>query len=175
VLLSKLVDVLLECATTTSVDTSLTTVAGQREYTLPTILTGRRDIVEVEIERYNTSPIVYDLDPGARVDLERGLVILDYNPLAGLKLRLRLRDTIPTNITLGNLSTVTIAANLDPGWLGLELAARCAAWRVMQAGSADDRMTQLVNDLRARLDVARRAHRPARRPYAPVLAFSNLR
>lgn len=175
VLLAKLVDVLLECATTTSVDTSLTTVAGQREYTIPTILTGRRDVVEVEIERLNTSPIVYDIDPGARVDLERGLVILDSDPYAGLKLRLRLRDTIPTNITLANLSSVTLAANLDPGWLGLELAARCAAWRVMQSGSADDRMTQLVNDLRARLDTARRQHRPVRRPYAPSLAFTGLR
>lgn len=175
VLLSKLVDVLLECATTTSVDTSLTTVAGQHEYTIPTILTGRRDVVEVEIERLNTSPIVYDLNPGARVDLERGLIILDDDPYAGLKLRLRLRDTIPTNITLANLSAVTIPAHLDTAWLGLELAARCAAWRVMQAGSADDRMTQLVNDLRARLDVARRQHRPVRRQSATVLAFTGQR
>lgn len=175
VLLSKLAEALLEYGDAVSVDTSLTTVAGQREYTIPAITTGRRDTIEVETARINTSPTVYDLDPGARVDLERGIIILDYDPHPGLAIRLRLRDSVPANITLASLSSVTIPAHIPPDWLALEVAARCAVWRLNQAGDDNAKITQMVNDLRARADALGKRRRPQSRSYMTTLAFTDQR
>jgi len=175
VILAKLAELMLEYTQSTTVNTSLVTVVGQREYTIPTILTGRRDVVEVEVEDPYTTPTVYTLDTGARVDLERGLIVFNYDPIyAGLDIRLRLRDTIPVNITPAALANTTIAANIDPHWFALELAARCAAWRLMQAGSDSERVTQQVNDLRARALAAKHRSAPVARAYAPILPFRNV-
>lgn len=172
VLTSKLSEVLLEHVTSVSVDTSLITVAGQREYTAPTITTGQRDLVQVELAVPYTSPIVYELSPGSRLDRERDVIVLDFDPIAGLSIRLRLSDTIPANVTPANLDTLNIPGYLPADWLALEVASRCAAWRLMQTGDENDKITEHVNDLRTRANVAARKRGTV--TYTTTLSFTGV-
>lgn len=172
ILTSKLSEVLLEHVTSVSVDTSLVTVAGQREYTAPSITTGQRDLVQVELAAPYTSPIVYELAPGSRLDRERGVIVLDFDPIAGLSIRLRLSDTIPANVTPANLDALTIPGYLPADWLALEVAARCAAWRLMQTGDENDKITEHVNDLRTRANFAARKRGTV--TYPTTLSFTGV-
>jgi len=170
VLLAKLAEALLDCGESYSMDTSLVTVSGQREYTIPTSAAAQRDVIRVELERQSTSPTLYDLDPGVRVDLERGVIAFTYDPPAGLKIRLLLSDLTPANITTASLSGVTIPNNVSPAWLALDIAARCALWRLLQIGSDTTSMQPWVNDLRARADAMRSRQRRTSPAHVSVLA-----
>lgn len=174
ILLAKLAEVLFDYGDSETVDTSLTTTAGQREYTIPATLTAQRDVIEVELQRMNTSPAVYDLEAAATVDLERGVIVFQYTPQAGLTIRLRVRDLTPQNITASALASLTIPNHLDPAWLAVELAARCATWRLMQPGADSAVMQPWVNDLRNRaLSLEKRKHRRPAPPRSTLAYIEN--
>lgn len=160
ILLQKLISFIDEYGDTITQNTSLLTVANQREYTIPDTATAATRVVRVEVQSEGDQ-YRYNQALGVEIDDARGKIVFPYPQAAGLTIRLTLRTSNRTEYSLANLPDMP--DHISPDWAALEVAARVARWRLMQSGEDAQKDTVRTQDL---LERAARA-RTARAPFLP--------
>jgi hypothetical protein len=151
------------------VDTSsLTTVAGQTEYSLP--VASKRALRQVWLARATAAP--YDWERQLRVRREfsapnvAGTLIFPEQPRVGYKIKLIYMA--PHGYVQADADYISDYISVE--WLALEAAVGCVRQRLQGSGAEQKQLTQLINDLMARAERAkpgRLLENPAAFPILP--------
>lgn len=168
-LLGKLNEWLAEQGDVPTEDTSLTTLAATREYTLPDA--AKRDLRQVFIARSTSQPYAWTpltawqvLYAGAGDD---GKLLLPYDPPVGYTLRLVYLAPHPAVSAGSDALSDYLALDLA----GLETALRVARWRLNQPGDDDQKLKDKINDLLRMVELAKRRRRVVQPPVKQIYPY----
>lgn len=170
VLVGKLNEWLAEQGDVPTEDTSLTTAASTREYTLPAAA-AKRDLREVWIAQATAQPYDWQMLKHWRqvyaAGGANGKLIFPYDPASGYLLKLVYMAPHAALYTDAGVLSDYLAADLA----ALEVALRAARWRLDQPGSEAEQVIRKINDLMGRAALARRHRRPAMPDVAQIYPY----
>lgn len=173
VLIQKLNEFLQEYAESVVQNSSLLTVADQREYTIPAGSNTVYRVLKVEVQS-KTDQYRYEQALGVEIDDARSKLVFPYPQDAGLIIRLTLSSSFHTEFKLSQ-PIVSIPEHIHPTWAAYEVAARAARWRLLQSGEDAQKDSVRAQDLIERAAKARAIYKPSVPHRQPRLAYTEVR